>query len=75
MHLKGLLKVADDEDDDDDPGLRENGDNEKPFPGVVDAVDRRSGHVKVVALDFDFQPSSSSRSGYGVRGDPATRSL
>jgi hypothetical protein len=51
MHLKGPLKVADDADDDteDDPALQGDDDNEKPFPGGVNAVDRTDGHVKIVA--------------------------
>jgi hypothetical protein len=65
MHLKGLLKVDDDEDDDAeaDPALQQDIDNEKPFPGGVDAVGRTGGHVTVVAPDFGLRLSQGSRSG------------
>jgi hypothetical protein len=46
MHLKGLLKVADDKEDEDDPALQREDDNEKPFPGGVDAVDLTRVHVE-----------------------------
>jgi hypothetical protein len=63
MHLMSLLEVADEKYDEDDPALQENDDNENPFPGGVDAVDRTDGHVKIVEPDFDLQLRQSSRSG------------
>jgi hypothetical protein len=53
MHLKSLLKVAGDKGDDteDDPALQEDDQNEKPFPGGVDAMDRTIGQVES-ARDF-----------------------
>jgi hypothetical protein len=64
MHLKGLIEMADGTDDDteEDPALQED-DNEKPFPGEVEALDRTSGHIRVVAPDFDLQLRQGSRSG------------
>ena len=62
MHLKSLLEVADDKDDDteDDPALQEDDDNEKPFPGGVDAVDRTGGHVESCPGTFRLRQGSRS---------------
>jgi hypothetical protein len=62
MHLKGLLKVTDDEDDDAeaDPALQQDDDNEKPFPDGVDAVDRTSGHIESCLGTFRLRQDSRS---------------
>jgi hypothetical protein len=62
MHLKSLLEVADNKDDDteDDPALQEDDENERLFPGRVDAVDRTSGHVESCSGTFRLRQGSYS---------------